>query len=90
MAGPEPRVVLYTRDRCHLCDVARPVVSGACDEAGAAWWEVDVDSEASRASGAHDRWTDLVPVVTVDGRHVAHYRVDPDELALALVVPEDP
>ncbi len=82
-------MVFFTRDRCHLCDVARPVVVSACEEAGAAWAEVDVDSEASHLSGVHDRWTDLVPVVTVDGHHVAHYRMDPDELARALVVPEE-
>ncbi len=81
------RVVLYTRDACHLCDLARTEVARVCRPRGEAWVEVDVDSQESRDQGIHDRWTDLVPVVTVDGRHVAHYRVDPGDLAHALSRP---
>ena len=79
-----PRVVLHTRPGCHLCDVARDVVADVCAAGGHRWAEADVDSEEARRDGAHERWTDLVPVVTVDGRHHAHFRVDPDDLASAL------
>ncbi len=79
-----PVVVLLSRDRCHLCDRARDVVRQVCAEAAVDWTEVDVDSAASRRSGVHDRWTDLVPVVTVGGRLLAHYRVEAEDLADAL------
>ena len=85
-AAPDrPRVVLHTRPGCHLCDTARDVVAEVCAVAGHRWAEVDVDSEQARHDGVHERWTDLVPVVTVDDRHHAHFRVDPEALASALV-----
>ena len=83
-AGGRPRVVLHTRPGCHLCDLARDVVAEVCAALGQGWVEADVDSDDARRDGAHERWTDLVPVVTVDARHHAHFRVDPDALALAL------
>lgn len=76
--------MLHTRPGCHLCDIARDVVADVCASTGSDWSEVDVDSPTSRQDGVHERWTDLVPVVTVDGRHHAHFRVDRDALALSL------
>lgn len=80
MDGGSERVVLYGRRGCHLCDVAREQVSRACAAAGAGWREVDVDEDAELRA----RYTDLVPVVTVDGRHHAHWRVSESELVAAL------
>ncbi|TXR57710.1 glutaredoxin family protein [Quadrisphaera setariae] len=77
----DERVVLYGRRGCHLCDVAREQVARACAVAGATWREVDVDDDAELVA----RYSDLVPVVTVDGRHHAHWRVSEEELLAALV-----
>ncbi len=74
------RVVLYGRAGCHLCDVAREQVARTCAAAGQGWREVDVDDDAELVS----RYGDLVPVVTVDGRHHAHWRVSEPELRAAL------
>lgn len=82
MISQEPRVVLYSRPGCHLCDEARPVVAEVVAEAGAAWTEVDVD-----APGAEDlarAYGELLPVVTVDGVQQAYWRVDPARLRRAL------
>ncbi|TNM69966.1 glutaredoxin family protein [Streptomyces sp. NP160] len=78
--GRDERVVLYGRRGCHLCDVAREQVSRACAQAGAGWREVDVDDDAELVA----RYSDLVPVVTVDGRHHAHWRVSEQDLLTAL------
>ncbi|CAA9400867.1 MAG: Glutaredoxin-like domain-containing protein PA3033 [uncultured Quadrisphaera sp.] len=78
------RVVLHTRPGCHLCDVAREVVTAVCADEGTAWTEVDVDAPGAVADGVRDRYTDLVPVVTVDGRHHEHWRIDPERLRAAL------
>lgn len=44
MSAPAaPRVVLYGRAGCHLCDEARVVVARVCGDVGVAWAEVDVD-----------------------------------------------
>ena len=77
------RVVLYTRPGCHLCEVARAVVETVTAQAGEAHREVDVrsDPELLAEHGAR------LPVVEVDGREVAHFRVDPDRLRAALAAP---
>ena len=74
------RVVLYGRVGCHLCD-----------EAGLAWREVDVDD--APVPGARDlleEYGDLVPVVEVDGREVARWRVDGATLRAALAAVRGP
>lgn len=74
------RVVLLTRAGCHLCDDARAVVERVCASRGItfAMRDVDTDHELRR------RYTDLVPVVLVDGVEHARYRVDARSLDRAL------
>ena len=83
VAGDEPRVVLYVRAACHLCDDAREVVNDVVTEAGATWVEVDVDTAADSA-GLTAAYGELVPVVTVDGVQQGYWRLDPDRLRRAL------
>ncbi len=75
-----PRVVLLGRAGCHLCDEARAVVSDVCSAQGVSWAETDVDSDPD----LRVRYSDLVPVVLVDGHDVAHFRVAPAVLRRAL------
>lgn len=77
-----PRVVLYSREGCHLCDDARAVVGTVCAQAGAEWVEIDVDADP--AAGLVDRYGEYVPVVTVDGVQQGFWRVDGGRLARAL------
>jgi glutaredoxin len=79
VTGPA-RVRLLGRAGCHLCDDARAVVSEVSAEAGVAWDEVDVDSDGDLA----DEYGDRVPVVLLDGREHAYWRVDADRLRAAL------
>lgn len=73
-------VTLVTRQGCHLCDVAEPVVRAAAAEAGVRFELRDVDaSPADRAA-----WTDKVPVVLVDGREHAYWTVNERALRRAL------
>lgn len=76
------RVILYGRAGCHLCAAARAVVVGVCTDLGERLSEVDID--AAGDPELQRRWTDHVPVVTVDGRVVDVLRVDPRRLAAAL------
>jgi glutaredoxin len=83
-----PRVVLYGRAGCHLCDDAREVVRVVTAEAGAAWAEIDVDAAASHDGGALRReYGEQVPVVTVDGVPRGFWRIDANRLRKALAVP---
>jgi hypothetical protein len=76
----DPRVTLYTRADCHLCDEAETVVAAVASELGATWRGVDVDADPEDRA----EYGDLVPVVLVDGMVLAYYRVEPDRLRQAL------
>lgn len=78
--GRPVRVTVLSRDRCHLCVEAVAVVAEVADRAGVGWAERDLDDTAELVL----RYGDLVPVVFVDGREVARWRVDPAALARAL------
>lgn len=75
-----PRVTLYSRADCHLCDEARAVVERVCADLGETWTEVDIDTDV----GLRDRFTDEVPVTYVDGRQHDFWRVDEARLRRAL------
>ncbi len=77
---PEPRVVVLSRDGCHLCDQALGLVAAVCDDLGEQYVVRDVDSDPELQA----RYTDEVPVTFVDGRQHDFWRVDPDRLRAAL------
>jgi hypothetical protein len=86
--GRPARVVLFGRAGCHLCDEARALVAEVCAETGAGWTEVDIDaSDAPVLTGgrsALDEYSDLVPVVEVDGVRQGYWRIDAQRLRRVL------
>lgn len=85
MTDDRPRVLLYGRADCHLCDVARGVVAAAAAAAGAGWTEIDIDAAAAHDGGAlQRRYGEQVPVVLVDGVQQGFWRIDPGRVARAL------
>ncbi|MEG3616005.1 MULTISPECIES: glutaredoxin family protein [Isoptericola] len=74
---------MYTRPGCHLCDDAREVVASVCERAGAAWREIDIETDAALT----ERYGDYVPVVEVDGVQQGFWRVDAARLARRLAAP---
>ncbi|GAA4628302.1 glutaredoxin family protein [Cellulomonas oligotrophica] len=83
--GTAPRVVLYGRAGCHLCDEARAVVVRACARAGAAWAEVDVDAPDPAGRDLRALMGELVPVVEVDGVRQGYWQIDEERVVRALV-----
>ena len=80
-----PVLTLLTRPGCHLCDDARAVVQDVVTRVAGHGRAVTVDEQ----SLADDpdllaRWTDDVPVVLIDGRLHARWRVDAHALFAAL------
>ncbi len=69
-----------TRAGCHLCALAEPVVARAAADAGVPveLRDVDADPVDRQAYGEH------VPVVLLDGREHARWRVDERALRRAL------
>lgn len=77
----DPRVTLYSRPGCHLCETARGIVEAVCAELGESFVEVWIDDDPELAR----RFTDEVPVTFVDGRQHDFWRVDPARLRAALL-----
>jgi hypothetical protein len=77
---PEPRVTLYSRPGCHLCEDARAVIGAVCEELGESYVEISIldDPELLR------RYGEEIPVTLVDGRQHDFWRVDPARLRAAL------
>ncbi|HET9778877.1 MAG TPA: glutaredoxin family protein [Propionibacteriaceae bacterium] len=78
-ARPE-RVLVLTRQGCHLCDEVIAEVAAVCAEIGEAYAVLDVDGDPE----LQRRYTDQVPVTFVDGAQHDFWRVDPVRLKAAL------
>jgi glutaredoxin len=75
-----PRVTVYSRPGCHLCEEAEAVVAAVCEELGESFVVVMVDDHPD----LRERFTDEVPVTFVDGRQHDFWRVDASRLRAAL------
>ena len=73
-------VVLYGREKCHLCDAAHEVVREVCADTGTDWVEVDIDTDPRLVAA----FTEQVPVCFVAGRKHAQWRVNEAQLRAAL------
>jgi glutaredoxin len=71
-----PRLVLYGRDGCHLCDDARDVLLAV----GEPFEEVDIETD----DDLFKRYLERIPVVTVDGEEAFELFVEPQALRDAL------
>lgn len=63
-----PRVLLFTRVGCHLCDDAKALLV----RHGLAVTEIDIDTQPDLQA----RYDTCVPVVTIDGKERFRGRVD--------------
>jgi hypothetical protein len=75
-----PRVTLYSRPGCHLCDDARTVISRVCVELGEGFEEISIAGDPALA----ERYGEEIPVTLVDGRQHDFWRVDENRLRRAL------
>ena len=75
-----PRVTLYTRPGCHLCDDARAVIASVCADLGESFDEVDITADDE----LEDRFGEDIPVTFVDGRQHDYWRVSESRLRTAL------
>jgi glutaredoxin len=78
--APGPRVTLYGKPGCHLCDDAREVVQRVCADLGESYVEVDITTDPELAR----RYAEEIPVTLVDGVQHDFWRVDATRLARAL------
>ncbi|MFO0629024.1 MAG: glutaredoxin family protein [Polyangiales bacterium] len=79
-------MTLYTRARCHLCEVAAEVLDDVREDLPFELDVVDIDGDdALRA-----RYRTDIPVVLLDGELLFRYRVDADVLRARLRASESP
>jgi glutaredoxin len=79
----EPRLTLYTRPGCHLCEVAKESIARVADTAGVGWTEISIagDLELEREYG------DRIPVILLDRKEHGYWRVEEARLLRDLGVP---
>lgn len=70
-----PRVALYTRAGCHLCDDAKAVIRAARTRAEFEFEEIDIDADEE----LRRLYNEEVPVIAIDGRKAFKYRLDMNE-----------
>ena len=71
-------LTLYSRPGCHLCDEMKLVIRGVMQSArtAIALEEIDITSDPDLEA----RYGIEIPVLLVDGRKAAKYRISKDEL----------
>ena len=77
---PPQLLTFVTRQGCHLCEQAEPMVIQAAADAGVAVERRDVDADPADVAAYGEK----VPVVLLDGAEHAYWRVDERALRKAL------
>jgi hypothetical protein len=75
-----PRLLLYSRPGCHLCEEMKAVVLPLAREIGAGVDEVNIETDAALEA----QYGQEIPVLLVNGRKAFKYRVTERELRLRL------
>lgn len=81
-----PRVRLYGRPGCSLCDKVREVIERVARRVPLVLEEVNIDGDPELLAEYHTE----VPVVEVDEREVARYQLTEERLLRALAAPPPP
>lgn len=80
MTDPAPRVTVYGKPGCHLCENAVAVIAEVCAGLGVGWEEIDITEDEALFA----QYWEQIPVTLVDGVQHTFWRVDPDRLRAAL------
>lgn len=83
ISGPahtSPRVVLYGKPGCHLCEDMRATIDSALEGTGVTVTEMDI----TRDLALFVRFCHDVPVLEIDGHEVARHRITAARLVMAL------
>lgn len=75
-----PRITLYARAGCHLCDEALEVVRPLAAQHAAAVEVVDIESDDE----LHRRYLERIPVICLDGEELYDFFVDEPDLRARL------
>jgi len=73
-------LTLYSRPGCHLCDVMKETITRVAQEVAFRLEEVDISTDPALEA----RYGQEIPVLLVEGKKVAKYRIAEDELRRVL------
>ena len=79
------RLTIYSKAGCHLCDEMKSIVRSViaarhADDSAITVEDIDISNDA----GLNDRYGQEIPVLMIDGKKVAKYRVTETELTRML------
>ena len=77
---PAHTVTLLTKPGCHLCEDAREVVTGVCEQTGSEYRERDITGDLQLLRD----YAEYIPVVFVDGAPWDRLRIDAARLRAVL------
>jgi glutaredoxin len=72
----KPKLTLYSRKDCRLCDEMKAIVSGISAQIPVDVEEIDIDTSAE----LRERYGHEVPVLFIDGRKAFKYRTTAKQL----------
>lgn len=78
-----PKLILFTKPGCHLCEQVEALLLELQDALGFAWESRDITGDPA----SYDRYQHAIPVVWLDGREVLRAdagRIDRDALRALL------
>jgi glutaredoxin len=75
-------VILYSRQQCHLCHIAKNVIEAAQRryKLDIQLVEIDIDQDPE----LREKFNIFVPVVSIAGREVFEYRIDQETFRAAV------
>lgn len=68
-------VLVYSRSRCHLCDVVKDTLKSLENRGSFRWREIDIDGDTELKK----LYGDSVPVVFIDGRKAFKYHMTEED-----------
>lgn len=71
-AGVPPRLTLFSRAYCHLCDDMRTALESLRNDCAFDLQVLDVDADPALEA----KYNELVPVLTADHEELCHYFLD--------------
>lgn len=74
------KLTLYSKPGCHLCEEMKAVVSKVTGQFPVALEEIDISTDPRLMK----QYGEEIPVLTVDGRKIAKYRISEAELVRRL------
>ncbi len=69
-------ITIYSKNDCHLCDVAKEALLKIQTELPFSLTEIDIEKDRT----AFEKYKYLIPVIEIDGVIAFNYRIDEAEL----------